>query len=253
MSKKVWITGAGKGIGRAIAWAMAARGDNVAVSARTEDDLIALKKEAEEAGLPGSIFPATLDVTDRDGNRSVFERIETEMGPLDLAIFNAGTHTPTPPQKFNAEAHDRIMAINYGGTCNGLSAAVPAFVKRGKGHVAVVSSVAGYRGLPNASAYSASKAACIALCESIKPQLDKCGVTVTVINPGFVRTPLTDKNDFPMPFLVEPERAAEIILAGLDKKRFEIAFPWQLVSILKFARILPYRLFFPMVSKQTGL
>ena len=253
MSKNVWITGAGKGIGRAIALAMAARGDHVAVSARTEEDLNSLQKEVQDAGHPGSILPVPLDITDRDANMAAVEKIEAEMGPLDLAIFNAGTHTPTPPQRFNIEAHERIMSINYGGTVYGIGAIMPKFVKRRAGHIAVVASVAGYRGLPNASAYSASKAACIALCEAMKVQLDKVGITTTVINPGFVRTPLTDKNDFPMPFLVEPERAAQIILDGLDKKHFEICFPWQLVTILKIMRMLPYRLFFPLVSKQTGL
>jgi short-subunit dehydrogenase len=138
------------------------------------------------------------------------------------------------------------------GAVNGLAAVLPTLIDRRAGHVAVVASVAGYRGLPNASAYGATKAALINMCESLKTQLDRLGVTISLINPGFVRTPLTDKNKFPMPFLMEPEDAARAIFEGMARKKFEIAFPTRFVLILKVLRMLPYRLYFKLVRKATG-
>ena len=139
------------------------------------------------------------------------------------------------------------------GVINGLSAVVPTFASRRAGHIAVVSTVAGYSGLPLASAYGASKAALINMCEALKPELEAEGVAFSMINPGFVRTPLTDKNEFPMPFLVEPDVAARHIFNGMAKRKFEIAFPLPFVLILKVLRMLPYGLYFRVVKKITGV
>ena len=143
------------------------------------------------------------------------------------------------------------MEVNYMGVVNGLDAVLATLIHRRQGHIAIVSSVAGYGGLPNAAAYGATKAALINLCESLYTQLGDYGVMISVINPGFVRTPLTDRNKFPMPFLMEPKEAAKVIFSGMAKKKFEIAFPRMFVLILKFLKILPYSLYFTLVKKIT--
>ena len=250
---RLWITGAGKGIGRSVALEYAARGWGVAVSARTAGDLIELARHAAEAKLPGKITPFVCDVTDQDAVKQTFKAVENELGPLDQVIFNAGTHIPNEARTFSVAPFRTLMEVNYLGSINGLSAVIPVFMDRRAGHIAVVSSVAGYRGLPKASAYGATKAALINMCEGLKPELEAANVTLSVINPGFVRTPLTDKNDFPMPFLMEPEDAAKAIFDGMSKRKFEIAFPLPFVLILKFLKMLPYGLYFWLVSKTTGV
>jgi short-subunit dehydrogenase len=137
------------------------------------------------------------------------------------------------------------------GAVNGIAAVLPRMIARRAGHIAIVSSVAGYRGLPSAAAYGASKAALINLAESLKPDLDKHGVRVSLVNPGFVRTPLTDRNTFPMPFLMEVDDAAAQFVAGLDKGKFEITFPRRFTFLLKLARMLPYALYFRLVKRAT--
>lgn len=253
MTRRLWITGAGKGIGRAVALAYARQGWTVAASARTESDLINLRDEAVRDDLTGRIAPFVNDVTDHDAVKQCFKRIEAELGPLDQIIFNAGTHQPNDPHAFSVAPFRTLMEVNYMGAINGLAAVLPTLIDRKSGHVAVVSSVAGYRGLPNASAYGATKAALINMCESLRLQLDRTGVTISVINPGFVRTPLTDKNEFPMPFLMEPEDAAAAIFAGMARRRFEIAFPTPFVMILKTLQMLPYGAYFWLVRKATGV
>jgi len=248
---RLWITGAGKGIGRAVAWEYATRGWTVAVSARTAQDLDDLAHQATLAQLPGRIVPFRADVTDQDAVKQVFKAIEQDLGPLDQVIFNAGTHIPNDVQNFNVAPFRTIMEINFMGAVNGLSAVVPMFAARRAGHIAVVASLAGYSGLPRASAYGASKAALINMCEALKPELEAAGVTLSVINPGFVRTPLTDKNDFPMPFLIDATLAARYIYNGMTARKFEIAFPLPFVLMLKVLRMLPYRLYFAVVKKIT--
>ena len=248
----LWITGAGKGIGKAVALEYAARGWTVAISARTAEDLEGVVREGADNNLPGAIHAYVLDVTDHDSVKQAFNAIEHDLGHVDQVIFNAGTHTPTDPRKFSVGPFRTLMEVNYLGSINGLDTVLPTFIDRKCGHIAVVASVAGYSGLPNAAAYGATKAGLINLCESLKTQLDGLGVTLSVINPGFVRTPLTDKNKFPMPFLMEPDDAARAVFKGMAKRRFEIAFPTPFVLILKFLRILPYWLYFPLVRKMTG-
>ncbi len=251
MTNTLWITGAGKGIGKAVALQYASEGWTVAISARTQADLFDVAKEATDKSLPGRIHAYPLDVTDHDATKTVFKTIEGDLGPLNQIIFNAGTHIPNPPRKFSVAPFRTLMEINYLGSVNGLDAVLPTLMDRGSGHVAVVSSVAGYGGLPDASAYGATKAALINLCESLRTQLGDYGISVSVINPGFVRTPLTDKNEFPMPFLMEPEDAARAVYNGMAKKKFEIAFPRTFVLILKFLQLLPYGLYFKLVKKIT--
>jgi short-subunit dehydrogenase len=136
------------------------------------------------------------------------------------------------------------MAVNYQGIVNGIEAVLPAMLERGQGHIALVSSIAGYRGLPRALGYGPSKAALINLAEGMRNDLAARGIAISVINPGYVSTPMTAGNKFPMPFIVPVEAAARKIIRGLEKRKFEIAFPWQLVALAKLGRLLPNALFF---------
>jgi NAD(P)-dependent dehydrogenase (short-subunit alcohol dehydrogenase family) len=242
MTQVVWITGAGKGIGRALALAMARGGAAVAASARTAADLESLAAEAGVAG--GRIVPFALDVTDAAATAAVVAAVDRQLGPIGQAVLNAGTHLPVTAAAFSADPFRQLIETNLMGAVHGLAALVPRFVARRAGRIAVVASLAGYRGLPSAAAYGASKAALIALCEALRPDLERHGVVLQVINPGFVRTPLTDRNDFPMPFLIEADAAARRIVAGLRGDRFEIAFPRRFALLLKLLRCLPYPLYF---------
>ncbi len=245
--RTAWCTGAGKGIGRALALRLAREGCRVAVSARTESDLVTLADEAK--GLRGEVLPFPLDVTDEQAVTRAVDDIEKAIGPLDLAVFNAGNHIPVRAADLSVKAFRDLIEINFMGVVHGVTAVLPRFIERRGGHVALVASVAGYRGLPTAAAYGASKAAVINMAESLKPELDRYGVRISVINPGFVRTPLTDKNTFPMPFLIEADDAAERMFRGLSRGRFEIAFPRRFVWGLKVLRCLPYGLYFPLVRR----
>ena len=247
--KRVWITGASSGLGRALALLMAERGDLVAASARNAEALSELAAETRAGGRI-KIFP--VDVADAAAVVHTATMIEAATGLLDIAVFNAGTHEPVDVVTFDPAPFHRLMDINFFGTVNGLAAILPEFVKRRAGHVAIVSSVAGYRGLPQAAAYGATKAALINLAEALKPDLDRAGVGISLINPGFVRTPLTDRNKFPMPFLMEVEPAAKRIIAGLDRRAFEITFPRRFTWMVKFARILPYSIYFSLIRATTG-
>lgn len=234
----MWITGASSGIGRDVALHLAKSGVRVAASARSADALVTLA--AQQPGI--TAFP--LDVTDRAAVAAVVRSIEATIGPIDLALLNAGIWQPMGARDFNAPMAVHSISVNYFGIINALDALIPLLIGRGSGHLALVSSVAGYRGLPKAAAYSPSKAAVISLAETLKPDLAARGVKVSVINPGFVETPMTRVNKFPMPFIIKSDDAANRIITRLQAGKFEIAFPWQLVSILKLARILPYSLYF---------
>jgi short-subunit dehydrogenase len=237
--KTVWITGASTGIGREIALQLAAQGVTVAVSARGAEKL---------AVLGPSVKTYPLDVTDRTAVMSTVEKIEREMGPIDLAILAAGTYSPVDIDKFDASLFETAVNANFMGVVNGLAGLLPRMLPRRKGHVAWIASVAGYSGLPKAAAYGPTKAALINLAESLKPELDARGITVSVVNPGFVETPLTAQNDFPMPFLMKADEAARLTIAGLAKGKFEIAYPTIFVTILKVMRLLPYWLFFRIIK-----
>lgn len=242
-----WITGAGSGIGRALALRLARDGASVAVSARSAERLAAVAAEN-----PGRIHAFPLDVTDPDAVAAGVGAIEERLGPIDLAVLNAGTHTPMSLEDFSAGTARALFEVNYMGVVHGLDALLPRLRRRGAGQVAVVASVAGYRGLPTAAAYGPTKAALINLCESLKPDCDRAGIRLTLICPGFVATPLTARNDFPMPDLIDADQAAELIVAGLAGDAFEIAFPKRFTRKVKIARCLPYGLYFPLVRKVTG-
>lgn len=245
-----WITGASSGIGRALALRLAKRGDRVAISARSEDELSSLVEEAKDA--PGSIHSFPLDITDADRCADVVQNITEAFGRIDLAVLNAGTHQPTDAASFRAADFTKLVEINLLGTANCLEPLLQKMIPAKSGHLAIVASVAGYRGLPTSAYYGATKAAHINLVESLKFDLDRHGVKVQLVNPGFVKTPLTDKNEFNMPFLIDVETAAERLARGLEGSSFEITFPRRFTYGLKVARCLPYRLYFPMIAWMTG-
>lgn len=246
MAERVWIIGASYGIGRALALELAGRGDTVIASARSADKLVSL----EEQGA-GRIRAMPLDVTDHAAVQEAMAAIEAEHGGLDTAVLNAGTHRPTSARSFKASELRVLVELNLMGTANALEAVMPGMIRRRGGRIAIVASLVGYRGLPTAAYYGASKAALINMAESLRFDLEAAGVRLQLVNPGFVRTPLTDRNDFPMPFLISAEEAARHIARGLAGDRFEIPFPWQLVWMMKLARLLPYALYFPMVGRRT--
>jgi NAD(P)-dependent dehydrogenase (short-subunit alcohol dehydrogenase family) len=236
--KVVWITGASTGIGREIALQLALQGVTVAASARSAERL---------SELGPHIKPYPLDVTDHLAVIETIGRIERDLGPIDLAILGAGSYGPVEADKVEPALFSSIMEVNYMGVVNCLAGLLTPMLARRGGHVSWIASVAGYRGLPKAAAYGPSKAALINLAESLKPELELKGITISVINPGFVETPMTAKNDFPMPFLMQPAEAARLTIAGLAGKRFEVAYPKRFVAILKIARVLPYWLFFRII------
>lgn len=238
-----WITGAGKGIGRFLALELAHRGVAVAASARSEDDLTSLAAEEPR------IRPYPLDVTDEAAVRATAEAIERDMGPIDLAVFNAGSHIPVRADSLSVEPFRTLVEVNLMGVVHGLAAVVPRFIARRTGHVVVTGSVSGYRGLPTAAAYGATKAGVNNMCEALKPDLERHGVNISVVNPGFVRTPLTDRNDFPMPFLLEPAEAATRMADGIEAGRFEIVFPRRMALLMKAASLLPQSLYFALTRR----
>ncbi len=194
------------------------------------------------------MLTAPVDVTDAQAVENVARQLG-ETTPLDLVVISSGAWHPVKPTEFDPAAFAKAVDVNFMGVINVLSAVVPLMIERGGGHVAIVASVSGYRGLPNAAAYSPMKAALINLTESIRPQLLRMGVHVTIINPGFVDTPMTAVNKFPMPFLMSAETAADRIAKGLISRRYEIAFPTRFVVMLKILRILPNPLFFWIINK----
>jgi NAD(P)-dependent dehydrogenase (short-subunit alcohol dehydrogenase family) len=239
---RVWVTGASSGIGLAVARRYAEAGHEVIVSARRQSMLAELA-----AGLPA--WPVALDVTDPGAVRAAVELIERERGPIDLAILNAGTYVPMAARDFSIELATRLMSVNYFGLCHALEALLPVMRARGRGHIAAMSSLAGYCGLPYAGPYSASKSAVYRLCESLAPELAREGIRLSVINPGFVRTPLTDRNEFPMPWLVDAGTAAQRIEAGLAAGRFEVRFPRRLAWSMRLLSLLPERLYFALTGR----
>lgn len=240
--KVIWITGASSGIGREVALRLAASGAKVAVSARSADKLADL----EAASLNIKAYP--LDVADLAATQATAAAIASDLGPIDLAILNAGVWVPMDAESYDATGITRAMAVNYSGVTNALGPLIPAMIARKSGHIAIVSSVAGYRGLPVAIAYAPTKAALISLAESLHPDLMDHNVKMTVINPGFVDTPMTKVNSFPMPFMVTTERATHSIINGLISGSFEIVFPWRMKLMSKVTRLLPYWAYFGIIN-----
>ena len=242
--KKIWITGASSGIGKALAIKFANNGWKVAASARRENLLNDLKKSNP------NIFPFPLDVKDEKLTQSVFKNIVEKFQTVDISVFCTGIHDPDAEKKLSSEKIREIMETNFFGTLNCIMAVNNYFREKKSGQISIVSSVAGYRGLPAASGYCASKSALTSLAESLYFDFKRHNVRVSLVSPGFIKTPMTDKNKFPMPMIKSPEFAAEKMFIGLTKKNvFEIHFPIAFTMIMKLLKIMPNWLYFLLVKK----
>jgi NADP-dependent 3-hydroxy acid dehydrogenase YdfG len=246
----VWITGASSGIGEALVKPLVARGARVAISARRADLLDEQARRWQAQGADVRPFP--LDVTDRDANRLVVQQITDAFGRIDLAVLNAGTHVTPKVRPFDGLQYVDNMTLNFFGMIHGIDAVLPGMIARGRGHIAGISSLAGIRALPTAGAYGASKAAASHMLDALRFDLEPRGILVTNVTPGFVRTPLTDRNKYRMPFLMEVDRAAEILADGLERGKPEIHFPKPLSWTIKTLRVLPYPIYSWIIRKATG-
>jgi len=247
--KRVWIIGASTGIGAALATKLHALKAKVALSARSEDklrQLVSTLGASRAIALP-------LDITKVDTIKSAEEELVAAWGGYDLVIFMAGDYTAMRAWELDLKVAKQMVSINWEGFLNGLSIVIPRFMQEKSGGIALVSSVAGYRGLPKSLVYGPTKAALINLAETLYLDLKDKGLDVYVICPGFVKTPMTDKNDFDMPYLITPEEAADEIIKGFGKGEFEIHFPKTFTRMLKSLQLLPYSLYFPAVKKSTKL
>lgn len=244
-----WVTGASSGIGRALALRLVKDGFNVVVTARDHQKLVQLQHEAPG---PGKIIVLDGDVTDPRDMERILAAIEYEHGSMVLAVLNAGVYIPVHGEDMHREDFETTFAVNLHGTVNCLLPAVRHMKARGRGQIAIVSSATGYGGLPTSAAYGATKAALINMAESLKFDLDKAGIRLQVINPGFVETAATAKNEFPMPALVSPQIAANRIADGLKSGGFEITFPKRFTYALKLVNLLPYGLYFWLINRATG-
>ena len=245
-NKVIWITGASTGIGKAIAIKFSKSGWNVAISARRLELLEEISKQNQ------NVFSFPLDVTNKDDCHKVFTEIKNKLGKIDLCVFSTGTWDPKKEKEIDVEQIENVMKVNFFGTLNSIKSVEKYFKDLGKGHISIVSSIAGYRGLPNSTGYGPSKSALNNLTESLYFDFKRYGVRVSLISPGFIKTPMTDKNDFKMPFLKTTEYAADKIYDGLvNSNAFEIHFPKQLTLVLKFLKILPNWLYLKLLSKLT--
>ena len=247
MNKKtIWITGGSTGIGKALAIKFANEGWNVAISARRENLLNEIADNHE------NISPFPLDVTDKSKCKEVFEKIKNKFENIDICFFSTGTWNPKKERDIDVEQIEEVFKINFFGTLNAIKAVEEYLKKKKSGTITIVSSIAGYRGLPNSTGYGPSKSALNNLAESLYFDFKRSNVRVCLVSPGFIKTPMTDKNDFKMPFLKTTEYAAEKIYDGLvNKKNFEIHFPKTLTLVLKIFSFLPSKIYFALVTKMT--
>ena len=247
MNKKtIWITGGSTGIGKALAIKFANKGWNVAISARRENllkDISSVNENIHE-------FP--LDVTDKSKCKEVFDEIKKKFQEVDICFFSTGTWNPKKEKDIDVEQIEDVFKVNFFGTLNSIKAVEEYFKNRKEGIITIVSSIAGYRGLPNSTGYGPSKSALNNLAESLYFDFKRFNVRVCLVSPGFIKTPMTDKNDFKMPFLKTPEYAADQIYDGLvNKNIFEIHFPKSLTITLKILSFLPSKIYFSLVGKLT--
>ena len=247
MNKKtIWITGGSTGIGKALAIKFADEGWNVAISARRENLLKEISEKYE------NIFSFPLDVTDKSKCKEVFGNIKDKFDNVDICFFSTGTWDPKKEKDIDVEQMEEVFKINFFGTVNSIKAVEKHFKEKNSGIISIVSSIAGYRGLPNSTGYGPSKSALNNLAESLYFDFKRFGVRVCLVSPGFIKTPMTDKNDFKMPFLKTPEYAADKIYDGLTNKNiFEIHFPKALTILLKIFSFLPSKLYFGLIGRMT--
>lgn len=236
-SQMAVVTGASSGIGWALAKVLAAEGCKVGLVARRRDKLDQLAAEIQKAG--GTAAVAAADVGDRGQTLQAIGEVSAALGPVDLLIANAGVGMPTQLEPINIADIEQMFRVNLMGVIYALEAVLPEMLRRGSGHVAAISSAAAFKGLPGESAYCASKAAVNSYMEGLRIQLHGRGIHVTTICPGFVRTPMTEVMNTPMPFCLEADDAARRIVRALKRKRKLYTFPWQIAVLMRLARLLP--------------
>ena len=241
--RKVWITGASSGIGRAVAEKFAKQNWKVAISARRVEIL-------NEMANNDNIFAYPMDVTNQNKTEETFNKILEDFGDLDLCVFSSGTYERKSEKGLNVDNVKKVIEVNFLGVVGCVKAVQKYFQNKKGGHISIVSSPVGYRGLPKSSGYTASKASLNNFTQGIYFDFKKFNVRVTLISPGFIKTALTDKNDFKMPFLKDTNYAAEKIYDGLiNKKKFEIIFPPQIAFIYKIFQILPNKVYNYLINK----
>jgi NADP-dependent 3-hydroxy acid dehydrogenase YdfG len=238
--KRYWLVGASEGLGRALAERLSAAGAEVILSARSADRLAEVA-----ATLPGPSMAVPVDVADTASVRRAAEAA----GQIDGVVFLAGLYWPMAAQDWNADQAETMCDVNFTGCARVMGAALPAMVARGAGHVVITGSLSGFRGLPGTIGYGASKAGVMALAECMQADLRGSGIVVQVANPGFIRTRLTDKNTFSMPFLMEPAEAADHMFRHMQTDRFKVSFPTVFSWLFRLSQFLPdwayYRIFAP--------
>jgi NAD(P)-dependent dehydrogenase (short-subunit alcohol dehydrogenase family) len=244
--RRVWLVGASTGIGLACAQALRKAGAHVIVSARNPQGVL------DWAAQDAHVQWRALDVSDPENVQASAQALQAE-GPLDLVVYAAGYYRAQRATAIDLDDLLQHNKVNYQGALHVLHAVLPGMLARQSGHISLLSSVAGWRGLPNGLAYGPTKAALTHLAETLYMDLQDQGIGVSVVNPGFVATPLTAQNQFTMPALISPEQAAQDMLKGWAQGQFDIHFPKRFTLWLKLLRLLPYRLYFPLVRKFTGL
>ncbi len=245
MSKgTVWLTGGGTGIGKELTKILCDNGYDVIISGRRKDKLIEVAKYSKK-----KIFPFKLDVSNLKEASTVAKKIIKKFKCVDLLILNAAIYSPGSLKEISPINAKKVIDINLTGVINCLPTIVNMMKKKNKGHVMFVSSPAGYRGMPGAGLYGVTKSALTFLAETLKIELEQFNIKVQVVHPGFIKTPMTDKNTFPMPFLMSPEKAAKIIFSKIHSNVFEIYFPKMLLIPMKLISLLPYKIYFFLIKK----
>ena len=233
--KRYWLVGASEGLGAALAHLMSKAGAELVLSARSEDRLQALANE-----LPGKAEVVCVDVADTESVKAASAAI----GDVDGVVFLAGVYWPMSAKKWQADDAETMVDINFTGALRLMGQVVPRMVSRDRGHIVLTGSLSAFRGLPGAIGYSASKAGVMALAESMRCDLRRTGVDVQVVNPGFIKTRLTDKNDFKMPFIMEPEAAAQVMFDHMKTARFKRSFPTLFSLLFRTTQLMPDWLYF---------
>ena len=247
--KRVWVTGASSGIGKELCKSLCELGLTVIASARSITKLEQLLDETKSQ--PGTVILAPIDITDSKAVKALVASWADGGYLPDLAILNAGTHDPFSAKQFSSSRAKALIDINLYGTINCLDPLLNYYHQQNSGHIGVVSSAAGYSGLPTAAAYGASKAALINLCEALYLDLMQSNIKLQLITPGFVKTPLTERNQFTMPAIISSQKAAELIIKGLTTTAFEIRFPKLFMYTLALLKLLPYNLYFKAINRIT--
>jgi short-subunit dehydrogenase len=233
VGSRVWITGASSGIGAALANELTDRGALVAISARRTEELHTIAA--------GRMSVVPVDVTDLEAMRTAADDVRAHLGGIDMVVLNAGTWLKLRLSELDPAVVAKHFEVNVMGTVNGLAAVINEMIRARAGTIVIVASVAGFRGMPGSLAYGATKAALINMAESVRAEASRSGIRVVTVNPGFIRTPMTETNTFPMPFLIDADEAARSIVNGLESNRQEITFPLQMAVAMKIARVLPVR------------